>query len=86
MSGVYETSLMYRLFNYDHLLGRRPMSSKTGASGSYLSPPMDVLPLSRRRFYPSGYGDRGVNFGLIQALTDPSTFPFPPFGKKREKN
>ena len=33
MSGAYETSLVRRLFNYDHLLGRRPTSFKTGASG-----------------------------------------------------
>ena len=38
MSGAYETSLMRRLFNYDHLLGRRPTSSKTGASGSLSTP------------------------------------------------
>ena len=62
------------------------MSSKTGASGSYLSTPMDVLPLSRRRFYPSGYGDRVVNFWLIQALTDPSTFPFPTLRQKELKS
>ena len=86
MSGVYETSLMHRLFNYDHLLGRRPMSSKTGASGSYLSTPMDVLPLSRRRFYPSGYGDRVGELRVDPGANWPLNFPLPSFGKKREKN
>ena len=43
---------------YDHLLGRRRMSSKTGASGSYLSTPMDVSPPPEDDSSPSGYGDR----------------------------
>ena len=45
MMESYETSLMRRLFNYDHLLGRRPTSSKTGASESLSTP-------SRRRARP----------------------------------
>ena len=45
MNGAHETSLMRRLFNYDHLLGRRPTSSKTGASG-HLVHLADVSPPS----------------------------------------
>ena len=76
---------MHRLFNYDHLLGRRPTSSKTGASGSYLSTPMDVLPLSRRRFYPSGYDDRVGELRVDPALSDPLTFPYPTLRQKERK-
>ena len=47
--------------------------------------PRDVSHPSRRRFYPSGYGDRVGELRVDPALTDPSTFPYPHPSAKGEK-
>ena len=85
MSGAYETSLMHRLFNYDHLLGRRPTSSKTGASGLTLVHLWPFCPLSRRRFYPSGYDDRVGKLRVDPGANWPLNFPLPTLRQKERK-